>query len=91
MAGNIRKAVLNSPFKIKNKARCVPHPKHSTPNNFLFKHGNIYFSISKMINFICNFTINIQNNTTFERKFYDQKTINPNDDFGNNCCFMGTE
>lgn len=50
MAGNIKKAALNSPLKSKTKARCVPQPKHSIPKNFFVRQGNMY---SSMVSFFC--------------------------------------
>jgi len=52
MAGNRKKASVKFPFKIRSKARWVPHPRHSTPKSFLFRHGIMYFSMSNL-RFIC--------------------------------------
>ena len=42
---------MKSPLKIKRMARCVPQPKHSIPNSFLFKHGIMYCSKFKIVLF----------------------------------------
>ncbi len=45
MAGNIKKAALNSPLNNRTRALCVPHPKHSMPRNFFDKQGSINSSM----------------------------------------------
>ncbi|WP_239970665.1 hypothetical protein [Confluentibacter citreus] len=39
---------MNSPLKISRTERCIPHPIHSTPNNFLFRQGSIKSSIDNI-------------------------------------------
>ncbi len=41
IAGYIKKASANWPFKTKKNERCKPQPIHSKPNSFLFKQGSI--------------------------------------------------
>lgn len=49
MAGNIKKASVNSPRKIRANDRCMPHPGQSNPKSCLFIQGIMYFSKSKML------------------------------------------
>jgi len=48
MAGNMKKASVNSPFKTNAKARCVPQPGQSIPKSFLFMQGIMYSSIESI-------------------------------------------
>ena len=50
IAGYILKAPIKSPCIISPTERCMPQPKHSIPNSFLFKQGSMKSSIEDIKN-----------------------------------------
>lgn len=53
-AGYILKASENSPSKTRTTARWAPHPKHSTPRNFLLGQVSIKSSIFIFLGLLCS-------------------------------------